>query len=636
MDAPGEPLGADPMTFARPDLLWVAVLFPLLLATGLWLYARRRRRVAELFSDAHLLHRLGGEELRRFPGNRLMLVTLAGLALGLAAAGPRWGVQAVEGRPLALNVALVADISRSMLVQDVEPNRLERARLLSRRLLRELPGDRFGLVVFAGRSYTLSPLTVDHSAIDLYIDALDPAMVSMGGSSMGDALRQATDLLRGAQIERGDRVIVLLSDGEVTEEVEDVRAAAERAARAGVRVMAVGFGTPGGGTIEVTDPDGGETRVVRNEFGDPHISRLDDSLLREVASRTGGSYFRADDPVALVRLVSELRGLQRGEGEAGTRMDPVPRGPLLAGLGVLLLMLDTFFSGFRPFRPRRRGMAAGLATSRAPAVVGSDTPAGATNGDALGGSRGRRRSAARAGRAALVLLALATLPAFGPGELERGNRLYREGRYEEAVEAYRRVLQGGRSGPEVHYNLGTALLATGNYEEAERHLQAALQAVDPELRNRTFYNLGNRFLEEGRRDGDGERQGRLLDAAIEAYRRALRLAPADAQAKWNLELALREREQNRQQQSTSSPEDPQAGDDGQDQEDPREQQPGEGGMGGQAPAGQGRDAGAESDQRPMSREEADRILAAIEQDERDLTRERLRRGQRSVPALRDW
>jgi Ca-activated chloride channel homolog len=604
------------MNFARPELLFAVVLVPLLLAVAVWLYGRRRRRIATQFSDPHLLHRLGGDALTRFPRSRLVLITLAGLCIGLALAGPRWGVRAVEGRPLALNIVLVADISRSMLAEDIEPNRLERARLFSRRLLRELPGDRFGLVVFAGRSYTLSPLTVDHSAIELYVDALDPNMVSMGGSSLGDALRQATDLLRGAQIERGDRIVVVLSDGEVTEELPAVRAATERAERAGVRVMTVGFGTLAGARIEVRDEATGEARVIRNEYGEVHLTQLDESTLRDIASRTGGTYVRADEPGALSRLVAELRRMERGAGDAATRLEPVDRGPLLAGLAVLLLILDTLLvSGLRTLPAR----GAGRPTSHAAADAAPARP---------------RRAAA--GRAAVVAFLIGAGLGFGPGDLERGNRLYREGRYEESVEAYRRVLQGGPSAPEVHYNLGTALLATGNYDEAEQHLRAALQGVNPELRQRSFYNLGNRFLQDGRAEQDLERQGRLLDAAIEAYRRTLRVAPDDTQAKWNLELALREREQNEQQQSMPTQQDPQQGEDGdQDREQDAEGGTG-GGTGGAAPAGQGRDPGTDMDQQPMSREEAERILSAIEQDERDLTRERLRRGQRATPVLRDW
>jgi Ca-activated chloride channel homolog len=618
------------MSFARPDLVFLALLVPALLAAAVLFYGRRRRRIAELYSDAHLLDRLGGYTLRRFPAERLVLITLAGLCLGLAAAGPRWGVRAAEGRPLALNVVITVDISRSMLAEDMEPNRLERARLLSRRLLRELPGDRFGLVVFAGRSYTLSPLTVDHSAIELYIDALDPNMVSMGGSTLSSALRQATDLLTGSQIERGDRVVVLLSDGEALEEEDDVRAAAERAARAGVRVMTVGFGTPAGSTIPVIDDNTGEVvGLRRDEYGEVVVTRLEESLLRHIASRTGGGYIRANDPAALNRLAGELRGMQRAAGDSAVRLEPRDRAALFAALALLLLLLDTL-------------LAARLAARPAPAAGRNAAPGPEAQPDRVHAGRARppRQPAVAggAGRAAILAVLIATAPAFGPGDLERGNRMYREGRYEEAVEAYRRVVESGRSAPEVHYNLGTALLALGSYQEAEQHLQAALQAVEPELRHRSFYNLGNRFLHEGRGDPDLQRQGRLLDAAIESYRRALRLAPGDVDAKWNLELALREREENeQQQQSAPQQQDPQQGEDG---EEDSEQQDAEGGGGagtaGQSPSGAGRDAGTDADEQPMSREQADQLLSAIEQDERELTRERLRRGQRSTPVLRDW
>src|SRR5690606_27182232 len=105
------------------------LIVPLLLALGVWLYARRRARIARAFSDAHLLPRLGGEDLLRFPLPRLLLLVVAGMSIGMAAAGPRWGYSTTEGQTLSLNVVIATDISKSMLVPDVEPNRLERARL---------------------------------------------------------------------------------------------------------------------------------------------------------------------------------------------------------------------------------------------------------------------------------------------------------------------------------------------------------------------------------------------------------------------------------------------------------------------------------------------------------------------------
>jgi Ca-activated chloride channel homolog len=626
------------MSFARPDLLPFVMLVPLLLAGAVWMYGRRRRRIAQAFSDAHLLERLGGASLLRFPRARLLLVTAAGAALAFAAVGPRWGVTEAEGRALSLDVVLAVDISRSMLAEDIEPNRLERARLFGRRLLRELPGDRFGLVVFAGRAYVLAPLTTDHSAIELYLDALDPNMVSQGGSALSAAITQATDLVRSTQAS-GDRVVVLLSDGEALEEAEAVRAAVERAARAGVRVVTVGIGTPQGANIPLRDDvTGVVTGLRRDEYGALVVTRLDEEAMRMIASRTAGSYVRLGDAAALSRVVSDLRGMQRAEGAAARRVEPRERFALFAGLGVLLLALDALLAAAGAARASGQAHGAqafpvGGAASRPQGGAASPAPGGASAPGTPGGAAAGRRRV----RTAVLLLVVLAVTGFGIGDLERGNRLYREGRYDEAAAVYERIVADGTAAPQVHYNLGTALLALGRFDDAQRHFESALQGVEPELRQRTFYNLGNRFLEEGRAEGDVQREGALLDAAIEAYRSALRMAPHDVEAKWNLELALREREENEQrQQSMPQQPDPQSGQD--DDEEQQQQAEGAGGAAGpsQAPAGEGGDAGTTMDQQPMSQEQADRILNAIEQDERDLTREKLRRGQRETPVLRDW
>jgi Ca-activated chloride channel homolog len=627
MDAARQSVGKGAMTFARPDLLPLSFIVPLALALGVWLYARRRRRVAEAFSDPHLIGRLGGQELLRFPTARLVLLALAGASLAFAAAGPRWGVVAAEGRSSSLNIVIAADISRSMLAEDIEPNRLERARIFSRRLFRELPGDRFGLVVFAGRAYVLSPLTVDHSALDLYIDALDPAMVSEGGSSIAAAIAQATDLVRGSQPEAGDRIVILLSDGEALEDVEGVRSAADRAARAGVRVMTVGFGTPRGSTLPNIDPNTGiADGLIRDERGEVVVSRLDDQLLRDVAARANGSYFRVDDTGTLPRLVGELRGMQRGVGDSATRVEPRERFAIFVLLGVLLLVLDTLV-GSAGRQAAREGIAAAAAPRRATPGRPTGRPTGSSMARPAGRAPGRR------GRTAALLVLAALGLGFGIGDLERGNRMYREGRYDEAVHAYQRVLEAGKATPQLHYNLGTALLALGRYDDAGQHFRAALDDVDPELRQRAFYNMGNRFLQEARAEVDLPRQGQLLDAAIEAYRRTLRLAPGDTRAKWNLEMALRERDENEEQQQNMPQQSEQQSD--ADQDPQQAEGGGTGGGAGQTDPGSGADAGA-ADQQPMSQEQADQILSSLEQDERDLTRDKLRRGQRRTPVLRDW
>lgn len=307
------------MSFESPHLLWLAVALPIAIAVAFWLWVRRRRRVAEVLGSGPLLARLGAGDLGRLPVLRLVLLAGAAASLGVAAAGPRWGVEAVEERSAAADLVLALDVSKSMLARDVAPNRLERQRVLARRILRELAGDRIGLVAFAGRAYVLSPMTVDHSALQLYLDALDPEIVSQGGSSLASAIRQATDLARGPQ-DGGRGSVVLVTDGEALEEEDAVLQAADRAARVGITVHAVGVGTESGGPIPETADGTGAQGYKRGPDGEIVITRLNEDLLEAVAARTGGRYVRLDQAGATDAIVAALRGLDRSEGEARQRV----------------------------------------------------------------------------------------------------------------------------------------------------------------------------------------------------------------------------------------------------------------------------------------------------------------------------
>lgn len=233
-------------------------------------------------------------------------------------------------------------------------------------------------------------------------------------------------------------------------------------------------------------------------------------------------------------------------------------------------------------------------------------------------------------RASLLVVALLAL-ALGFGDVERGNRLYRAGHYGEAVEAYRAALADGHDTPELRYNLGTALLRIGAFEEAQEHLRAAVASVDPELLFRATYNLGTAYLMAGRAESEPGPRRLYLDAAVETLKDALRLEPGDMDAKWNLELALRFLE------NTEPPEEEERGDD--DGGDGDRGEPPEGGdqqVGSPSGGQQQADDGPLPELAPLTPEEAERILNAAEQSERDVVRARLGRESRDTPVVRDW
>lgn len=351
------------MSFGRPELLWLAAALPVAALLLLALWRGRRVRVAAALGDAALVERLGLAGVRAWPVGRSALLALAAAALGLAAAQPQWGLEQVQGKSQVRNVVLALDVSRSMLARDVEPSRLERERILTRRILREMPGDRVGLVAFAGRAYILSPLTVDHGALQLFVDALDPDIVSYGGSALSAAVRQATDLVRGERPNSGDRAVVLVSDGEALEQSEAVQQAAERARDMGVTVFTVGVGTTGGSLIPRTDERGRETGFVVDPSGNRVVSRLDESMLRQIADVTGGEYVRLAAPGSTERLVDQLENLGSEAGDKGGATRRRDRSAWFIGAAVLALLLESAVG-----RTRRRDR------HEPPAGVGAEEP----------------------------------------------------------------------------------------------------------------------------------------------------------------------------------------------------------------------------------------------------------------------
>ena len=166
------------------------------------------------------------------PGWRMARLGLASALVGIAVAGPRWGDERTAVRSRGIDMVLALDASLSMLAQDERPSRLERMKEEVRRLRAASPGDRMGVLAFAGRSYVLSPLTIDEGALDLFLDNLDPSVVGQAGSSLARTIRQGVDLLTLTN-SGADRALVVMSDGEAFEPIEDVETEAKRAADAG-------------------------------------------------------------------------------------------------------------------------------------------------------------------------------------------------------------------------------------------------------------------------------------------------------------------------------------------------------------------------------------------------------------------
>jgi Ca-activated chloride channel family protein len=343
----------SPITFQDPER--VQLLLGVLAVMGFlaWREVRGTTRLDRFLSRA-MQARLVERPTR---GRRALGLLLYGLALALgvlALMRPQSTGQSetIASREAGGEVMVLLDVSRSMLAEDAAPNRLERAKAEIRDLVRELPGQRVGLMAFAGRATVLCPLTPDHSFFRLVLDQASPRSVSRGGTKIGDAIKKA---LAGFRPGPSAKMILLVTDGDdhdsyALEAATDARAA-------GVRIVAIGFGDEKGAEIPIVDPKTGMRSPLKDRDGNVVRSKLDGGLLREIALKTEGAYVPAGTGVLdLESIVREYVTpfLARGGAEASR----VVRTERYQGfvLGALVALVAAVVAGASsgPARERRR------------------------------------------------------------------------------------------------------------------------------------------------------------------------------------------------------------------------------------------------------------------------------------------
>ena len=470
------------MIFDAPLLLFLAPAVALAIGFGAWLGRGRRIRLARRWSPAL------AKVAKARGGWAPVLLGLVALLAMVGLAGPRLGRTQITTQTRALSLVLAVDISRSMLAEDVSPNRLQRGVREARRLIEDLDGDRLGMIAFAGQSYILAPLTVDGSAIRMYLDALDPDLASSGGSNLRAVLTQGTQLL-GATTDAADRVLVVFTDGEAHDTLPEIVTEAEALKDAGVRLIVVAEGRPVPSRIPIRDSAGTIIEYKQDAEGAVVRTQRRDDILRALVDAAEGTLVPSEVPDQAGAVRDLVAAMKRSPTSETRTADLVPRAwiPVLAG--ALLLILYTVA------RP-------------GPALVG-------LAGLLLGaGSAGAQRPA-------------------------KGDRALAEGDPAGAAVAFLADAGRGTARDTAFYNAGTAALEAGRLDVARGALVEAAKSLDPALRYRALYNLGLVGLLAA--EADSTRQEEFLEDAVDRLRQALLLQPSSSRAKWNLELADRRR-----------------------------------------------------------------------------------------------
>ncbi|MFA6455749.1 MAG: VWA domain-containing protein [Bacteroidota bacterium] len=274
--------------FAHPDYLYLLTLIPVLLV--LFAYARMQSSKArKQFAVTELFIRLTEQHSIRKGAVKSTLILFAFAFLVVALANPQVGTRMEEVKQEGVDLFVALDVSKSMLAEDIKPNRLEKAKYELRNLIERLAGDKIGVIVFSGEAYTQFPLTVDYSAASLLLDVVDVESVPNPGTAIGSAIAQSMKSFNFE--EPSTKVLVIMTDGEnnAGDAIEQAKIAAEK----GVRIYTVGLGSSSGAPIPIYNGTGQQVDFKRDRSGNVVLTKLDEVSLQEIASIGKGHYYRA-------------------------------------------------------------------------------------------------------------------------------------------------------------------------------------------------------------------------------------------------------------------------------------------------------------------------------------------------------
>lgn len=501
------------MSFDQPVYLWGLLLIPILGGLFIW-NSRWKARVMARFVPARLLERLQAGVSPRRQQIKFGLFLLGLSSLVLALARPIWGFEVESGNQKGLDIIVAIDVSKSMLAEDLAPDRLTRAKLAALDLVEQTRGDRMGVVAFAGTAFLQCPPCVDKEAFRQSVQILDTTIIPQGGSAISDAINAALEAFEKEETGNA-RILVIFSDGE--DHDSEVISTARKAAKKNLRIFTVGVGTPEGEHIRVRDARG-VVSLVKDLEGKVVRTRLNEKLLQEVALEGQGFYL----PLRGAKTMETLyhNGLVKvPKVQFATRkvLQQHHRFQWPLAFGLLLLLAETLFPTRKP-NPR---------------------------GEVV------ERAAVRLQKGAVLLLVLLGGQLSLSASPQSALKNYEEGKFGESLEEYRNLIRKNPDDPRLHFNAGAAAFKEKQFDLSERAFNSSLVTDDLKLQQKAYYNLGNTFFHQGEEMEDGEDRMEKWEGAIRQYDLALKLEPQDRDALFNRELVKKRLELLKKQMAQS-------------------------------------------------------------------------------------
>ena len=481
--------------FQHIRYLILLALIPAL--TGIFIYALYKKRLtAKKLGDRDLVKLLTSNHNPSAYLQKFLLIVLAFGILILALANLRSATGSEKVSRNGIDVMIALDVSKSMLAQDIKPTRLDRAKQLLSRLVDKLSNDRVGIVVFAGKAYLQMPLTGDHAAAKMYLNAANTESVPTQGTVIGDALKSCYASFNTK--EKKYKAVILISDGEDHDEGA-IKTAAQMG-QDGVLIYTVGIGSPQGSPL--FDESTGQLKTDKD--GNTIISKLNEEELRSIAEKGNGKYIlfqNTDDVVENIK--SELAGMDQRNVTDDSLMNYRSYFRYFLAVAFLFLLIELFISE----KKNRKNIYLKLK----PALV------------------------------TLLIFIIQTVSAQTQKEnlaIKKGNEAYKNNDFTHALGEYGKVVEKNPDNATAQFNLGNALYKTDKKEEAAVAYDKALKKLDkPAEKSNASYNKGVVFQND-----------KKLPECIEAYKNSLKLDPANEDARQNLQKALQQQKQQQQKQ----------------------------------------------------------------------------------------
>ncbi|OYT14283.1 MAG: hypothetical protein B6I19_00805 [Bacteroidetes bacterium 4572_114] len=321
--------------FAKPEYFYGLLMIPVFIILFALMLSWRKRAMKR-FGDLKLVNKLMPDRSKGRAAIKFIVLMLAYTLIIFGLANPQIGSKLEKIERKGIDLVIAVDVSNSMLAQDIKPNRLLRARQSISKLVDKLKNDRIGIVVFAGNAYTQLPITTDYSAAKLFLSTINTNIVPTQGTAIAEAIDLAVESFDENEHEKA---VIIITDGEDHE--GNAVKAAESAAEKGIRIYTIGMGLPEGGPIPVFNKSGKQTGFKKDLKNNTVITKLNETMLQQIASAGNGKYVRANNAqTGLSIIFNEINKLEKTEFESRVFSDYEDRFQYLLVPALLLLLIE--------------------------------------------------------------------------------------------------------------------------------------------------------------------------------------------------------------------------------------------------------------------------------------------------------